>query len=128
FPAGAREVVKHVPDLARLMGELGYDLRSVEEDKSSAPAALNDVVTRLDAKTWRLNPPFQQDGPRGWLVPLRLAGELSGLAAVADDLANPRRSPLILYEDGRPLGPPHSLHDHIRQLGEGRYSHWALGH
>lgn len=35
------------------------------------------------------------------------------------------RSDLVLLEDGRPLGPPHSLHADIRNLGAGRYSHWT---
>lgn len=33
-------------------------------------------------------------------------------------------SSLRLYEDGTELGPPHSIHDDIRQKGGGRYSHW----
>jgi SAM-dependent methyltransferase len=33
-------------------------------------------------------------------------------------------SPLLLYEDDIPLGPPHSLHKDIRNLGLGRFSHW----
>lgn len=34
-------------------------------------------------------------------------------------------SNLRLTENGVPLGPPHSPHDEIRALGEGRYSHWG---
>jgi len=30
---------------------------------------------------------------------------------------------LELLEDGRPLGPPHTLHEEIRHTGMGRYSH-----
>jgi hypothetical protein len=41
-----------------------------------------------------------------------------------DTMSNGRRSRLILFEDGRPLGPPHQLHVEIRGLGNGRYSHW----
>lgn len=33
-------------------------------------------------------------------------------------------STLELFEDHLPLGPRHCPHDRIRQLGEGRYSHW----
>jgi hypothetical protein len=29
-----------------------------------------------------------------------------------------------LYEDGRPLGPGRSVHDDIRKIGQGRFSHW----
>ena len=34
-------------------------------------------------------------------------------------------STLVLYEDGRPLGPSRSLHDDIRKIGCGRFSHWG---
>ena len=35
------------------------------------------------------------------------------------------KSGLLLFEDGKPLGPPRSIHQHIRDQGEGRYSHWT---
>lgn len=35
------------------------------------------------------------------------------------------KSTLMLYEDGRPLGPPRSVHQDIRKKGSGRYSHWT---
>jgi hypothetical protein len=43
----------------------------------------------------------------------------------ADDAANPRQSPVLLYEDDRLLGPAHSVHAEIMNVGLGRYSHWA---
>ena len=43
---------------------------------------------------------------------------------VADTADEPTRSRLVLYEDDRSLGPAHSLHEDIRHLGGGRYSHW----
>jgi hypothetical protein len=42
----------------------------------------------------------------------------------SDDGFSQARSRLILYEDGRPLGPAHSPHAVIRERGEGAYSHW----
>lgn len=33
-------------------------------------------------------------------------------------------SPLLLYEDGKPLGPAHSVHRDIADDGHGRFSHW----
>lgn len=33
-------------------------------------------------------------------------------------------SRLILYENDRPLGPPHAHHETIRRVGGGAYSHW----
>jgi hypothetical protein len=35
------------------------------------------------------------------------------------------RSMLVLFEDGKPLGPPRSVHADIRRNGGGRYSHWT---
>ena len=42
-----------------------------------------------------------------------------------DNESDPSRSSLILSENGVALGPQHTSHDLIRQLGLGRYSHWA---
>jgi hypothetical protein len=42
----------------------------------------------------------------------------------SDTMAAPRASDAVLLEDGKPLGPPHSVHDDIRKLGAGRYSFW----
>lgn len=43
----------------------------------------------------------------------------------AGDKFTGNTSGLLLFEDGRPLGPPRSLHRDIRELGGGRYSHWT---
>jgi hypothetical protein len=47
----------------------------------------------------------------------------AGYDQVSDD-KNGNRSPLLLLEDGRILGPAHTLHADIREFGGGRYSHW----
>lgn len=47
------------------------------------------------------------------------------LSASADSLDDNRRSHVVLYEDDRPLGPPHTTpHAEIAELGRGRFSHW----
>ena len=43
----------------------------------------------------------------------------------ADLPGTPEASFLELYEDGQKLGPPHSSHDHIRNIGQGAFSHWG---
>ena len=53
------------------------------------------------------------------------AVELPTLEPSADTAAEPRRSHLMLYEDGAILGLAHSLHDHIARYGRGRHSHWG---
>jgi len=65
-----------------------------------------------------LGGPFAHDGGFAWR-----AG-LPGLIAGADDLDTPRRSRLVLLEDGAPLWLRHTQHCDIRDQGHGLYSHW----
>ena len=51
--------------------------------------------------------------------------DISSFQNIADLNEGPSRSPLILCEENRQLGPAHSLHDDIRKIGLGRYSHWG---
>jgi pectate lyase len=53
------------------------------------------------------------------------AANLPELEKTSDSMDAPRRSTVVLCEDGRALGPGHTAHNEIRQLGRGRYSHWA---
>jgi hypothetical protein len=43
----------------------------------------------------------------------------------ADSADNNNRSPMVVYENQRLLGPAHSVHADIAQIGMGRYSHWV---
>lgn len=43
----------------------------------------------------------------------------------SDNVKDNVGSKLVLYEDGKRLGPAHSIHDDIRQKGQGRFSHWG---
>ena len=61
---------------------------------------------------------FRRLGNFSYLLP---AAEIDELA---DSLDDPTRSPIMLYEDGLALGPPHSVHIEIRTIGHGRFSHW----
>ncbi len=45
----------------------------------------------------------------------------------ADNTANPTRSTLRIFENGVELKPPHSKHRDIKNLGQGRFSHWDDG-
>jgi hypothetical protein len=66
-----------------------------------------------------LHAPFAQSDGNAWSTTLP-----ADLAAEADDSVNKYRSPWRLYEDGKPIGAPHALHDDIRNVGRGRHSHW----
>jgi hypothetical protein len=50
---------------------------------------------------------------------------LRSLDAVADDgeIEGSARSPVMLYEDGKPLGPGHNTFGEIDRLGGGRFAH-----
>jgi glycosyltransferase involved in cell wall biosynthesis len=52
---------------------------------------------------------------------------LNEFAHIADGTDNACRSNLVLLEDGKPFWRRHSLHDDIRNIGLGRYSHWQDG-
>lgn len=50
------------------------------------------------------------------------------LASLADDVAErtgPYRSPVFVFEDGKQLGPAHSILVDVERLGGGRFSHWG---
>jgi hypothetical protein len=47
------------------------------------------------------------------------------LAPLGDSPDNPTRSPFILCENGRPLGPAHTKFEDVRAFGQGRYVHWG---
>lgn len=63
-------------------------------------------------------------GERGYAAPApKLIG--LGINARPDDSEHPTRSRVILLEDGKPLGPSHSIHADIADVGRGRFSHWG---
>jgi len=72
-------------------------------------------VESLPSGRQLLERPFHHNGGNCWTVSLDFSG---------DDPLDPARSPLVLFEDGVELGPPHSSHGEIRMAGAGRYSHW----
>lgn len=54
-----------------------------------------------------------------------LPGSRLRLLHLSDDSnARPKDSALSLYEDHQRLGPPHTLHADVVNLGAGRFSHW----
>lgn len=66
-------------------------------------------------------PYVRQQGEMG----VAQAPHLSGLADNAAGFGADHRSPVFIFEDGVQLPYPHSLHDDIRQIGRGRFSHWG---
>lgn len=66
-----------------------------------------------------LQGPFQKENGYCWIV------SLPQYESSADSMKDGSRSKLLLYENGKVLGPAHSLHAEIRTNGLGRYSHWV---
>jgi len=101
----------HVTDrfVARIVETLERTYIHAPPSEASAPC-----TTLL-----KLSPAFEREGRLGWLSHLP-----AGFGALCDDDAGPERSPLLLIEDGRELGPGHEAHETIRNLGRGCYSFW----
>src|SRR4051794_38340054 len=51
---------------------------------------------------------------------IRLPADLSP----GDSVEALQRSTVLLFEDDKLLGPAHALHRDIREIGQGRFSHW----
>ena len=51
--------------------------------------------------------------------------EVRDFEGFADSSDSPCRSSLFIFENGRQLPMPHSMHDDIAQFGKGRFSHWG---
>jgi hypothetical protein len=52
--------------------------------------------------------------------------KMPALENLSDTMDEPKRSPFVLYEGMRPLGPPHTDHAAIMKYGAGRFSHWNV--
>lgn len=78
------------------------------------------AAIQAERKLIPMERPFDSDSGFAYAVTLPDA-----LFASADDNSNHMRSRLMVYEDGQPLGLAHALHDHIRTIGRGRFSHWG---
>jgi 2-polyprenyl-3-methyl-5-hydroxy-6-metoxy-1,4-benzoquinol methylase len=89
------------------------------------------LFTRLsESKRWRewetkrrlvpMPAPFAHAGGHAYAINLP-----EHLAASADDNSDHMRSRVMIYEEGAPLGIAHCMHDTIRNIGKGRFSHWG---
>ena len=110
---------KHQLAYAREVNNLQNELATVKQQLTTAQAE-QDIFRRRILEPdheERLCPPFAHMEGHTWVCPLER------FRALADDNLS-HNSPLQLLEDGRPLGPGHSLHQDIAIQGQGRYSHW----
>jgi hypothetical protein len=72
----------------------------------------------------RIFRPFEKLGDSTYAVIAHEWTTPGSLEDIADSDDNDQRSPVLIYENGRQLGPAHSKHADIANLGMGRYSHW----
>ncbi|GEM_PF-1064092 len=76
------------------------------------------VAGEKSLKRTLLKEPYLLESGLCWAV------TLVDFLSIADSEEHPRRSTLLLYEDDKLLQPSHAVHEDIRSLGGGRYSHW----
>jgi len=77
-----------------------------------------DDISLNHKKELLVGPYIHQKG-FAWIV------QLKQHEASSDNKDNPRRSKLMLFENGVPLGFAHAPHSHIQAHGRSRYSHWG---
>ena len=63
---------------------------------------------------------FRRSSPDGFFYSVRLPA----FRQYADTESD-KRSPILLYENDKLLGPAHSPQDQIERVGLGRYVHWG---
>lgn len=85
-------------------------------DPERHPGWREATTSRVQVK---LAGPFAHQGGKSW------SSDLPALEGQGDDMTNPRRSQMMLYEDGVMLGLAHSIHDHIARHANGRFCHWG---
>jgi SAM-dependent methyltransferase len=73
---------------------------------------------RATTRLTELHGPFLHRAGHGYQI------DLPNYVETADDIQHPRRSRLMLYEDGEPVGFAHQTIADIENHGRGRYSHW----
>lgn len=84
-------------------------------------------LTPAGALVVTLYRPYDNEAGMAWRVTHILPFDMAALRRYpADDPASEHgRSPVMIYEDGKPLGPAHSDFASISKLGHGRFSYWT---
>src|SRR4051794_10548732 len=86
-------------------------------------AAMNYLSPQCpQGKAIALNKPFAK-----WGGAFAYFASVPALTGSSDSGDTPSRSNILVCENNRALGPPHSLHAEIGAKGGGRFSHWGAG-
>jgi hypothetical protein len=75
----------------------------------------------------QMRPPFEPLGGQAYRYLPNARSKHDSMMAFAEDPTNTHdpRSPIIIYEDGDPLGPAHSTFGNISKVGLGHFAHWT---
>ena len=122
LPEGAEEIMSDVPGLFAALDHDGYERMRLDllGNFETKPAA-----TSISAEEWLLEPPFLHDGGHARISKVYSVPGLLDHVGPPDNDADVSSSRLTLLEDGKALGPAHSLHATIRTVGRGAYSYWG---
>ena len=83
-------------------------------------------ITPRGAVVVALHPPFPHEAGMAWQADQMRPFDRKALLPYADDPAlELGRSPVIIYEEGKRLGPAHSNFADISKLGRGRFTFWT---
>ena len=122
LPIDAECIMSEVPGLLAALDEEGYERARLDLLVGDHVGA---AAVPLSEQEWLLQPPFRADGGHAWVSKIYSMPELLDRTGVPDSIEAQEASRVILLEDGRALGPAHSLHAVIRASGCGRYSYWG---
>ncbi len=122
LPLYAERIMSEVPGLLAALDEEGYE--RVRPDLLVGDR-VGAAAVPLSEQEWLLQPPFRADGGHAWVSKIYSMPELLERAGMPDSTEAQDASRVLLLEDGRALGPAHSLHAAIRAIGCGCYSHWG---
>lgn len=108
--------------------ELGLTLMNVKTGEGCTEYVLaNPALNQHWASITESRQLVPLNGPFKHEAGFRYSFPLPQFKATCDSNEQPRRSQLMLYEDGKMLGLAHSMHAHIERFGKGRFSHWDAG-
>jgi hypothetical protein len=126
LPTDINQIIPRIGGLEECLIGLGYVAKgeTVERLLPEEPNPFRPKTELLGADTYRLSGAFYPEHGMCWEFDFTNTALSSTLVAIADCNDFPKRSPLRLFENGRPLGPGHALHFYIRGAGKGAFSHW----
>lgn len=107
--------------VAPALVSLAFISSSCSEKPSAPPASSVPQASQKDmapGNQAELKGPFGNERGLAWTI------SIPQHEKIADGMDDNNRSTLALYENGKPLGPAHSMHVDVRNVGKGAFSHW----